>query len=124
MFILNFNILWIMNDIYIYLCFSVKKPPGPKCHPGKDPDYLQMQDRILGEGENKGNIRQHYIITVLLVALFSALENTGGFLNFHNMALQKDQEYKYQWSSFCLVTVKLLGKNPPPNQAQTESCCL
>lgn len=92
MFILNFNILWIMNDIYIYLCFSVKKNPGPKSHPGKDPDHLQMQDRILGEGENKGNVRQHYIITVLLVALFSALENTGGFLNFHDMALQKDQE--------------------------------
>lgn len=60
MFILNFNILWIMTDIYIYLCFSVKKIPGLKSHRGKDLDYLQIQDRILGEGENKENIRQHY----------------------------------------------------------------
>lgn len=82
-----------MTDIYIYLCFSVKKTPRPKSHPGKDPDYLQIEDRILGEGE-KGNIRQRYIITVLLAALFNALENTGGFLNFHDTALQKGSKKK------------------------------
>lgn len=89
-----------MTDIYIYLCFSVKKTPRPKSHPGKDPDYLQIEDRILGEGENKGNIRQRYIITVLLAALFNALENTGRFLNFHDMALQKGSKKKISVKQF------------------------
>lgn len=69
-----------------------KKNPGPKIHPGKDPDYLQIQDRIVGEGKNKENMDN--IITVLLAALFNMLENTGGFLNVHDMALKKALQIK------------------------------
>lgn len=98
-----------------------KKSPRPKRHPGKELHYLQIQERILGEGEKKENIDN--IITVLLATLSNMLENTGGFLNFYGKALQKGSgkklKYKYQQNSFYLVTVKLLGKNPLPSQAQT-----
>lgn len=81
-----------MTDIYIYLCFSVKKTPRPKSHPGKDPDYLQIEDRILGEGENKGNIRQRYIITVLLAALLTHLKILEVFLTFMIWHFRRDQK--------------------------------
>lgn len=44
-----------MTDTFIFVLLSHKEKQRPKSHPGKDPNYLKIQET--GEGVNKENIR-------------------------------------------------------------------
>lgn len=48
---------WIIHyNIFIFVFLGYKKV-RPKRQPSKEPNYLEIHNTILGEGENKENIR-------------------------------------------------------------------
>lgn len=52
---------------FLYLCFSDIKKMTPKSQHGKDKTYLEIQDKILGEGGYTENTREQHITVLSLL---------------------------------------------------------